>query len=144
MKRKYITYISLLAFLMTFNLNIQAQETSDVDSYKIAYITQQLDLTSAQAEKFWPIYNKYNKKYQDLKKNTWEPIKKDLKNIDRLSEDDSEKLLKEYRQYRRTRLENREEYINELLTVITPKKVMQLKKAEYDFNKELLKQIKSE
>lgn len=129
---------------MLFYNDIQAQDNSDVDSFKIAYITQQLDLTSAQAEKFWPIYNKHNKKYQNLKKNTWEPIKKDLKNIDKLTEKESEKLLKEYRQYRRTRLEYRETYINELLTVISPKKVMQLKKAEYDFNKELLKQIKSE
>jgi len=144
MKKKYATYSGLFVFLLMFSLNINAQETSDVDSYKIAYITQQLDLTSAQAEKFWPIYNKHNKKYQDLKKNTWEPIKKGLKNIDKLSDKESEQLLKDYRQYRRTRLANREEYINELLTVISPKKVMQLKKAEYDFNKELLKQIKSE
>ncbi len=141
---KSLTPISLLLFLLLFNSNIWAQETSDVDSYKIAFITQQLDLTSEKAEKFWPIYNKHHKKYQDLKKNTWEPIKKDLKNIDKLTEKESEMLLKEYRQYRRTRLQYREEYINELLTVISPKKVMQLKKAEYDFNKELLKQMKSE
>ena len=55
MKRSYVIGIGLLFFLL-FNLNIQAQETSDVDSYKIAFITQQLDLTKAEAEKFWPMY----------------------------------------------------------------------------------------
>jgi len=144
MNSKNSIYISLFVFLLLFNSIAQAQEKSDVDAYKIAYITQQLDLTSAQAEKFWPIYNKHSKMYQDLKQNTWEPIKKGLKNIDNLSDTEAEQLLKKYRQYRRTRLANREDYINELLTVISPKKVMQLKKAEYDFNKELLKQIKSE
>jgi hypothetical protein len=144
MTKKNHIYLSLLVIFLLFIPNLQAQEKSDVDTYKIAYITQQLDLSSAQAEKFWPIYNKHNKKYQDLKKNTWEPIKKDLKNIDKLTDNEAEQLLKKYRQYRRTRLANREDYINELLSVISPKKVMQLKKAEYDFNKELLTQIKSD
>jgi len=144
MKPKIFIRISLFVFFLMFNSIVQAQEKTDVDAYKIAFFTQQLDLTSKQAEKFWPIYNKHNKKYQDLKENAWEPIKKGLKNIDNLSDGEAEQLLINYRQYRRTRLEYREDYINELLTVISSKKVMQLKKAEYDFNKELLKQIKSE
>jgi hypothetical protein len=136
-----LTFVFAL-FLSTSGLF--AQEKIDVDSYKIAYITERLNLTSAQAEKFWPIYNKHNKKYIELKKTVWEPIKKELNNIDNLSEKEAEILLEKYRDYRQMRLEYREAYITELLTVVTPKKIMQLKKADYDFNRELLKQMKSE
>jgi len=30
-----------------------------LESYKIAFITRKLDLSSEEAQKFWPVYNKY-------------------------------------------------------------------------------------
>ena len=33
---------------------------------KTAHITDQLDLTSAEAEKFWPIYNEFDAKLIDV------------------------------------------------------------------------------
>jgi len=124
-------------------VNSYSQEDDDITSYKIAFITDRLDLSSKQAQVFWPIYNKHNKRYENLKKNTWSPIKDGLNKIDKLSEKEAEKLLEDYRLYKKKRLEYREDYIKELLTVISPKKVMQLKKADYDFNRELLKQYQS-
>ena len=35
-------------------------------SMKIAYFTEELEFTSQEAEKFWPIYNEYEKKKSDL------------------------------------------------------------------------------
>jgi hypothetical protein len=121
----------------------QRGDDNEVKSYKIAFITERLDLSSKEAQDFWPIYNEHNNRYDILKKNTWEPIKKDLKNIDNLSDKEAESLLTKYRAYKKKRLEYREEFISNLLTVISSKKVMQLKKADYDFNKELLKQYSS-
>ena len=133
-----IIVLSLFCFV-----NSYSQEDDDITSYKIAFITDRLDLSSKQAQVFWPIYNKHNKRYENLKKNTWSPIKDGLNKIDKLSEKEAEKLLEDYRLYKKKRLEYREDYIKELLTVISPKKVMQLKKADYDFNRELLKQYQS-
>lgn len=137
------TLILIIGLFFFVNAFAQKEEESDVKSYKIAFITERLDLSSQQAEKFWPIYNKHNDRYDSLKKNTWEPIKSDLKNIDNLSDKEAENLLQDYRAYKKKRLEYREAFIKELLSVISPKKVMQLKKADYDFNKELLKQYSS-
>lgn len=138
--RTVIFITSLFFFTNSF---AQKVDESDVKSYKIAFITERLDLSSKQAQDFWPIYNEHNDRYDDLKENTWEPIKKDLKNIDNLSEKEAEVLLENYRAYKQKRLQYREAFIADLLTVISPKKVMQLKKADYDFNKELLKQYSS-
>lgn len=135
--------ILLLSLILSAPLLAQVDKDDDVKSYKIAFFTERLDLSSKEAQAFWPIYNKHNKRYEDLKKNTWEPIKKDLKNIDNLSETEAQKLLEDYRDYKKKRLAYREDYIKELLTVISPKKIMQLKKADYDFNRELLKQYQS-
>jgi hypothetical protein len=137
------TFILLFSLCIAVNSFGQKIDENDVKSYKIAFITERLDLTSKEAQVFWPIYNKHNKRYENLKENVWEPIKKGLKDIDNLSEKDAEDLLSDYIDYKKKRLEYRQDYINELLTAITPKKVMQLKKADYDFNKELLKQYQS-
>lgn len=137
------TFIVIIGLFFFANMFAQKVDESDVKSYKIAFITERLDLNTKQAQDFWPIYNKHINLYDDLKQNTWEPIKKDLKNIDNLSDQEAEELLKNYRAYKKKRLEYREAFIKELLTVISPKKVMQLKKADYDFNKELLKQYSS-
>lgn len=136
--------IVFFCFAVVCSVKGFSQKKSGVDSYKIAFITEKLNLSSSEAERFWPIYNKHNKKYIELKNAVWKPIKKELDSIDSLSENDAEQLLQKYRDYRKKRLQYREAFINELLTVISPKKVMQLKKADYDFNKELLKQMKSE
>jgi hypothetical protein len=37
----------------------QKADGSRIESLKIAYITQKLNLSTAEAEKFWPVYNKY-------------------------------------------------------------------------------------
>ena len=137
------TIILICGLFFTVSLFAQKIDDSDVNSYKIAFITERLDLSPEEAQVFWPIYNKHNKRYEDLKKNKWEPIKKGLKNIDNLSEKEAEKLLSDYRDYKKSRLKYREDYIIDLMTVITPKKIMQLKKADYDFNKELLKQYQA-
>lgn len=137
------TFVFILSLFLVSNSFAQKEDEGDVNSYKIAFITERLDLSSKQAQEFWPIYNTHNNRYEDLKENTWEPIKKDLKNIDKLSEEEAEILLQEYRAYKKKRLEYREAFIKDLLSVISPKKVMQLKKADYDFNKELLKQYSS-
>src|SRR5687767_1804095 len=39
-----------------------------VESAKIAYLTDKMDLTSDQAQKFWPIYNEYEAKRRELLK----------------------------------------------------------------------------
>ena len=144
MKMKYTAYIGLMFIFVLLSSRLHAQENSNVEQYKIAFITEQLDLSPAEAEKFWPIYNKHIKLYQELKRETWEPIKDDLNNIDELSEQQADQLLKRYMGYRQKRLQYREDFVSDLLKVISSKKVMQLKKADYDFNKELLARLKTE
>lgn len=137
------TIILVFSLLITINAFAQKIDENDVKSYKIAFITERLNLSSKEAQAFWPIYNKHSRRYEELKGKVWEPIKKGLKSIDDMSGDEAEKLLSDYRNYKEKRLEYREDFINELLGVISAKKIMQLKKADYDFNKELLKQYQS-
>jgi len=58
--------IFLLLVLLTGNIALlRAQDGDDpkrgekIESLKIAFITQKLSLTSAEAQSFWPVYNRY-------------------------------------------------------------------------------------
>jgi len=56
----------LFLFISTaYFCNAQKGKDDDVNTVKIAYITNQLNLTPAEAQRFWPIYNRY---FSEVKK----------------------------------------------------------------------------
>lgn len=103
---------------------------------KETFIGQQLNLTRAQADKFWPIYRKYQNELievrrlkrvnnSDAQSNGVEQVKKDL----------------EYD----TQLVNiRKKYNDAFLQILPPEKVSQLIKAEREFNDELVRKLHEE
>jgi hypothetical protein len=59
------------------------RDGSRVEALKIAFITRKLDLSPEEAQKFWPIFNKYSeelkKTHQDLRNGTSGEIEKEEK-----------------------------------------------------------------
>ncbi len=58
MKRGVIILLIMLIFPL-IKLAAQNPNIERLNSYKIAFFTKKLNLTSLEAEKFWPIYNEY-------------------------------------------------------------------------------------
>ena len=137
---KNLIYILVLFF----SLNLLAQENDDekIRALKVAFFTKELDLSEKEAQKFWPVYNKHTKIYDDLRNNEWASVKSRMDEIQALCDDDADKLLKDYQDYQTKRLAIRLDYIQDLEKVISAKKIMLLRKAEYEFNKNLLKQYR--
>lgn len=61
----------------------QGRNGGRVEALKIAFITRKLDLTPEEAQKFWPIFNKYSdelkKTHQELKNRPTSEIEKEEK-----------------------------------------------------------------
>jgi hypothetical protein len=55
--KKTILLIALAFF--TWGAHAQADKKDELEALRIAFITKQLELTPAEAEKFWPVYNNY-------------------------------------------------------------------------------------
>jgi len=68
LKLRYI--FTTLCLLITFQYSSLAQTNNfeAIESEKIAYITKELKLTPSEAQRFFPLYNKYNEELWDLKK----------------------------------------------------------------------------
>lgn len=50
----------LITILFCLGFTIRAQNGNRLEALKIAYITNKLNLTPDEAQKFWPIYNQYS------------------------------------------------------------------------------------
>ncbi len=112
------------------NNNQKAREK--ISAARAAYITQQLDLTPDEAEKFWPVYNEYTKKRKTLRQQFRQTKKTDI--------DDSE-LLEMDLKTKQQELDLEKEYSPRFVKIITAQKLVLLKQAESDFKKLLLQQI---
>ncbi len=42
------------------------QKQQNIEALKVAFISKELELTPAEAEKFWPVYNQYSKELKEL------------------------------------------------------------------------------
>ena len=67
------TFKIIPIFLLLLSVNSFAQagkhreKKTQIKALKIAFITEELKLSSAEAEKFWPLYNAYDTEQSDLR-----------------------------------------------------------------------------
>ncbi|WP_396177732.1 sensor of ECF-type sigma factor [Flavobacterium sp.] len=143
MKTKQI----IIALFLLFSISFFGQETKKekIKALKIAYITKDLNLTSSEAEKFWPIYNAFDEKQFELRMVKMRKVRSELKSkpIDSFSDAEANLLLIQIDQMENESHENKKKLVADLRKVISPVKILKLKQAEDNFNKSLLKQYKN-
>jgi hypothetical protein len=103
-----------------------------INAARVAYITERLELTPEEAEKFWPLYREYTQKRQVLRQQ-FNDAKREGQPADKLLDLDYKIKQQE--------LDLERDYSGRLRQTITPQKLMNLRKAEDDFRKLLLQQI---
>ena len=115
-----------------------------VKALKVAYITEQLDLTTEEAQKFWPIYNTFDDKQAELRHEKMRAILDRFEpgSVEKLSEKEASALLTQMETIEENLFTLRKKFIKDLQGVISAKKIIKLKKSEEDFNRRLLKQIR--
>jgi hypothetical protein len=57
--KKGLMILVLILLLPVYKTSAQNKKIDNINSYKIGFFTKKLDLTSSEAEKFWPVYNEY-------------------------------------------------------------------------------------
>lgn len=100
-----------------------------------AYVTQRIGLTSAEAEKFWPVYREYSEKRRAIRGKMWEA---------RRSQKSQEEILQLDLKLKQEELDLEKEYTGKFGKIIPADKLVKLRQAELDFRKLLLKQIQQQ
>ena len=139
--------LTTLAFLFTIVAMGQPrlnQKREQIKSLKIAYITDELKLTPEEATKFWPLFNAYEEKQKNFRK---ERIRSFMDQsgtdaIDKMTEKEAVTILNDIENSEEEAFQNRKKFINSLKPILPTTKILKLKKAEEGFNKKLLKQFR--
>jgi len=136
--------ILLLLILICFvNASFaQHPKRKKIKALKTAHITNELNLTSTEAEKFWPIYNSSQKKHHQLRNKSRELRKRLKDNFDAISESEAKIILQKSINLQNKMHQEHNQLTNELIKFLPAKKIILLKKAEDDFNRQLLKKFK--
>ena len=140
------TIIACLFFCLTIGFSSFAQEKNEsrekIKALKIAYLTEQLALTSSEAEKFWPIYNAFDKEQHDLRDKQRYEMRKSLRNekaVDEIDEKEAERLINLKLTTDKQLHESEKEFIQKITGIISYKKIIKLQMAEMEFGRKLLK-----
>lgn len=142
---KKVTFI-IITLLFCFKGNAQKQKGREkIRAFKIAFITEKLDLTQSEAEKFWPIYNAYDKKNIELHREKRFSIKKNIKKvggIDNLNENTAKELIGKMERLEKKRFNNKMEFRNKIKDIISYKKLLKLEITEHEFNHKLMRKLR--
>ena len=119
--KKYLLIVSLM--LVTLS-HVKAQEPTGekIQALKIAFITQKLQLSPDEAQKFWPVYNQYDNEIHNI-----ELDKSDPNVIDK-----EEKILNV-----------RKKYLSSFQKILGPDKTNRLFNAERDFRGILIRRLQN-
>lgn len=134
----------VLVSLLTSSL-FYAQHKPDKDkikSLKVAFITERLDLSSKEAQTFWPVYNEYEEKREAMRVREHTQIREKIRNSENLSEKEAAELIKHYLRFEEEEEELDKNFIESIGKVIPAKKTLLLLRSEYEFKKQLLKQYR--
>jgi flagellar motility protein MotE (MotC chaperone) len=129
----------VLFFVCFQQVALSQPGNTKVEALRVAFISKRLELSTAEAEKFWPIYNEYIDKIQAAKKNLRQAYKR---RVEPLSDADAEELYKLEAQTRQAEADLFKTYNERLKTIIGVKKMVKLRIAEDEFKRELIKTIK--
>ena len=113
-----------------------------IETEKIAFITDKLNLTVEEAQNFWPVYNEFQNKKEEIFIEKRKMHKSIIKNIDTLSDKDIIEALNKINGLKLKEVQLEKEYTDKFLKVLPPKKVILLHKTEMEFKRSLLKKLK--
>jgi hypothetical protein len=139
----------LVCLLASVSFYAQGESMKDkkeqIKTLKVSFITTELDLSTKEAEKFWPIYNTFDDKQFEIRHQKMRMYKSRMNDgtLNKMSERDASILLSQIEDSEEELFNLRNKFSKDLKEVISSVKIIKLKKAEEDFNRKLLQQYRS-
>ena len=135
---KYISCL-ITCFILSASLFAQNPQYKErLESLKIAYITEELELTPEESQKFWPVYNAYMDDLSELRKSY-----KPKGSVELMSDDELENILAQSIEKDEKEIELKKTFMADLKNILPLRKVVKLKSAEDEFKKKVLQRRRS-
>ncbi len=139
MKNRFFKWgLGMLLFL-SFSTVLIGQNTKreQIEAEKVAFITKRMELTPRQAQGFWPIHTEYEKAERNIKRKYRNRVP-----IDAMSEAEAEEAIEKRLRMEEELLALKKNYFTRFKTVISPRQILLLQKANTEFRQYLLDEIR--
>ena len=143
--KKILTGILLLGVMIFFKSQAFSQAEpylERIESMRIAFFTEKLALTPAEAEKFWPVFNDYTNRKEKInieRRNLYRYI---MRNDNFLTDKEISESLEKNLSLQKEETELIVVFNQKFLDILPPKKVLKIYLAENQFKAHILNQIK--
>jgi hypothetical protein len=141
--------IAIFTFIaLALSLSAQPRDQMDGDrwerfrSEKVAFLSTNLDLTPAEAQKFWPVYNQLEKERWEIHKLRRQVEENVQEAEENMSDQKIKQLTREFAGTMRKEADMVSSYNEKLLEILPPKKVLKLYKAENEFRMYMIKKFR--
>merc|ERR1711916_366376 len=135
--RYLVVLVALLLTTGVFAQNrIKRPDQDKIKAYKIAYITEKLDLTSKEAEKFWPIYNEISDEIERFRKESRRDIIKQIRaagGLESITDDKASDIVQKNLEMQKRLIRLEEGMVEKLQKFLPYKKILKLQVAEREF-----------
>ena len=139
---------TLLIITLLLSALIFAQPPRDgkfkerIKAQKTAFITTQLDLSTDEAQKFWPIYNEFEETIENIRTRGLRDIKQKIRKNPDIDVKEADALLEDLIIAEEKMHQAKVKLIRDLKGVIPSKKIIKLKRVEDEFNRRLLERLR--
>jgi hypothetical protein len=138
--RKLIILFLLVSSAVLAQKNQGRPDVHRIKAIKIGIITEKLQLSESQAERFWPLYNVYSDERAEVNRNIRQKIKGNSES--NMSDSESLKRQDEILDLKEKDIQIERKYRDKFLKIISPKQYSDLLEAEHQFNKMLIEKLK--
>lgn len=143
MKLNYKHIISMLLLILCINITYaQTDAKKDkIDALRAAFISKKVNFTTQETQSFWPLYNEMNDKL-DAARKTFRLQYNSKTNYDFATDKEAEAYLAAELNLKQKEFEIYRDYYEKFKKILPVKKVADVRRAEDDFKKEIIKIIK--
>ncbi|WP_426091232.1 sensor of ECF-type sigma factor [Flavobacterium sp. DSR3-2] len=144
--RKLLPLLLLFVSVSFYAQGESMQEKKEkIKTLKVAFFTTELDLTTNEAEKFWPLYNTFDDKQFELRHQKMRAFMKRMSDgsLDKITEKEANNFLVQMEDTEEELFLLRKKFTQNLRKILPSVKIIKLRKAEEDFNRKLLHQYRN-
>jgi hypothetical protein len=138
---KKFTVLFLLGLLAIITAKAQNGNREKLDAYRVGFFTKKLNLTSEEAERFWPAYNDYQKKKTELLRERVMMVRDFNQNESSLSEKELTQIGDNLIATFSRENEMAQDFHKRLKELLSPAKVIRYYQAENQWKAQLLNEL---
>ncbi len=136
--KKLVLSTLLLALFATISYAQPQDREERIKAMRVAFITDQLQLTPEESQNFWPVYNEYQAEQKKLRQQ-YRPTK----NMEAVTEEEAAEIIEASFELEEKELLLKRNYVDRLKNVVPLRKIVKLRQVERNFKQQLLTEIKN-